>query len=189
MRVVGINGSGRADGNTAVLVRAILEGAAEAGAETTLFQLAMMDFMGCDGWHGCKEQHRCVIQDDMQRFYDVAPETDVLVFGSPIYFDHLAWKAKAFIDRLYCYLGPALENYYPNPEARVVVALTYGAGGEHSYDAVADWVRERFASYWKLQTAATFAIPFCGFRPVIEPSHPTVQEARAFGATLPAGPS
>lgn len=184
MRVVGINGSGRADGNTAVLVRGVLDGAAEAGAETSFLQLAQMSFVGCDSWQGCKKAHRCQLQDDMQRFYDLAPGADLLVFGAPIYFDHLAWKAKAFFDRLYCYLGPELENYYPNPKARIVIALTYGAGGEHTYDDVADWLQERFRFYFGLETAARFAIPFCGFQPLIEPTHPTVQEARAFGRSL-----
>ena len=184
MRVVGINGSGRADGNTAVLVRAILEGAAKAGAQTDFLQLAQMDFVGCDSSQACKKTHRCQLQDGMQRFYALAPEADVLVFGAPIYFDHKAAQAKAFFDRLFCYCGSGMENYYPNPEARIVIALTYGAGGEDTYDEVADWLAERFRFYFGLETAARFAIPSCGLEPLIEPTHPTVQAARAFGRGL-----
>jgi len=49
MKVVGFVGSPRRDGNTDVLVRKILQGAASQGAQTKVFYLNEMDFKGCQG--------------------------------------------------------------------------------------------------------------------------------------------
>jgi len=185
VKVIGIDGSGRGEGNTATLVRAVLEGAAEAGAETDLLWLGGMELAGCNACQQCKETHQCVIQDDMQRFYDVAPEADVLVLGSPMYLDHVTAQTKAFIDRLYCYLGSALENHYPNKDARLVAAITYGAGGEHTYDGVLEWIKGRFGFYFKLETVATFAIPACLKTSVLDRNHPVVRQAYETGKCLP----
>ena len=184
MNVVGIDGSGRGGGNTAVLVNAVLQGAAESGARTRLISLAGLDLAGCDGCQACKQSHRCVIEDDMSKFYDIAPETDVLVLGTPIYFDQVTAQMKAFLDRLYCYLGPALENHYPNPDARAVFAITYGAGGDSTYDGIVDWLKGRLKGYYKIETAASFAIPTCGHEPLIGADHPVVQAAVTFGRGL-----
>ncbi|MGD2175987.1 MAG: flavodoxin family protein [Candidatus Brocadiaceae bacterium] len=184
MYVLGVNGSGRADGNTAVLVAAVLEGAEAAGASTGLLQLAQMQFQGCDGCQRCKESHRCAVRDDMDRFYELAAEADVLVPGSPIYLDHVTGQMKSFIDRLYCYLGPKLENHYPNPAARAVPCITYGAGGDETYDGVLEWMSGRLSGYFGIPTIGTFALPGAGFRPVVGEEHPIIRHARAFGESL-----
>jgi len=184
MHVVGVSGSGRPDGNTAVLVNAVLEGAAQSGAQTDLLQLAEMEIAGCNGCKACKENQTCVIRDEMYRFYDIAPQTDVLVLGSPIYLDHVTAQTKAFIDRLYCYLGPRLENNYPNQDARAVLCITYGAGGERTYDAVLDWLRARLKGYWGIETVGALAAHATAHEPIIAPDHPILQTARQLGAGL-----
>ncbi len=184
MKVVGVNGSGRTDGNTAVLINAVLRGAAGAGCETELLQLGPMQIAGCGSCYACKENQTCVTRDDMYRFYDMAPKADVLVLASPIYLDHITAQMKAFFDRLYCYLGPNLENNYPNRRARAVVGITYGAGGEHSYDYVTDWMKARLKFYWGIETIATLAVNSTAHKPLIRRSHPVVQEAERLGGAL-----
>ena len=184
MNVVGINGSGRRGGNTAVMVNALLEGAATAGADTALFELADWTIAGCNDCKACKDNKPCVVKDDMQRFYDVAAETDVLVLGSPIYLDHITAQLMAFIQRTYCYLGTALENYWPNPNTRVVLGITYGAGNAHGYDDVLDWMAGRMSFYYGLKTIKSFRVPSTKATPIITPAHPEVERARAFGETL-----
>jgi len=184
MKVLGVDGSGRGGGNTAVLVRAILDGAEAGGAETELLDLAGWDIHGCDACQGCKWSRRCVIEDDMQRFYDVAPEADVLVLGSPIYLDHVTAQMMAFIQRTYCYIGPALENYWPREGVRAVLAITYGAGDPHMYDDVLDWMAGRMKGYFEIPTVARFAIPSTAHEPIITDDHPEVARAREFGGSL-----
>jgi len=187
MRIVAVNGSGRVNGNTAALLNALLAGAREAGAETTLLQLGEMTVAPCDSCRTCKQNQTCVIRDDMDRFYELAPEADVVAIGSPIYLDHVTAQTKAFIDRLYCYLGPNLENYYPNRKARAVVAITYGAGDEHAYDYVLDWLKARLKGYFGIETVASLAVHSTVYDPPIGPDHSVVQRARELGRRLAAG--
>lgn len=184
MRIVGVNGSGRVDGNTAVLVRAVLQGAAERGAQATLLQLGRMQIAGCNSCKACKADQRCVIRDDMDRAYEVLPEADVLMLATPIYLDHVTAQTKAFIDRLYCYLGLNLENHYPNKAARVALGITYGAGGGDTYAFVTDWMKERFRFYFDLPTIATLTIDSTSFSPLIDGGHPVVRAAHEFGRSL-----
>ena len=184
MKVLGVDGSGRGGGNTAVLVRAVLDGAAAGGAETELFDLSGWDISGCTDCKGCKQSHRCVVQDDMQRFYDVAPEADVLVLGSPIYLDHVTAQMMAFIQRTYCYIGLALENYWPREGVRAALGITYGAGNPHGYDYVLDWMAGRMKGYFAIPTVARFAIPSTAHEPIITDDHPEVARAREFGRAL-----
>ena len=49
MKVAAFCGSGRKQGNTALLLRAVLEPLAKAGAETELVELAGIEIRGCMG--------------------------------------------------------------------------------------------------------------------------------------------
>lgn len=187
MNVLGVNGSGRAGGNTAVLVNAICRGAAEAGCDTDLLELADLDIRGCTACKACKDSQRCALDDDMRRFYTRAADTDMLVLASPVYLGHITAQLMAFIQRMYCYLGPAIENRYPNGDARVVVGLTYGAPSA-DYGYVADWVASRMKRYFDLPTVATFAAGGVTHEPILTDQHPEVWRAYEFGRTLKGRP-
>ena len=184
MNVLGVDGSGRGGGNTSVLVRGFLDGARQAGCRTEMLELAGWSIRGCDACKGCKRTRRCVIDDDMRRFYDVAPQTDVLFLASPIYLDHITAQLMAFIQRTYCYLGAHLENYYPLRTARAALGITYGAGKPHMYQYVLDWMAARLKGYYGIETLATFTIPATTHEPIIAADHPEVRRAREFGAGL-----
>lgn len=101
MKVVGISGSPRKEGNTGILVRKALEGAEGKGADTTYISLAGKDIRGCIACPDCGKGDRCVIDDDMQEIYPLLVEADAIVLGTPIYFGTFASQTKAFIDRCY----------------------------------------------------------------------------------------
>ncbi len=189
MNVLGINGSPRPNGNTFAVVQAVLGGAAEAGAQTEMMQVGRWVVAGCRACRQCKDSHRCVVGDDMQRFYDAAPLADLLVIGSPIYLDHITAQLMAFIQRLFCYIGqpPAMESHYPRPGARAVLAITYGVGGEHAYDEVIDWLAERLSGYWLIPTLARFRLAAMSHDYPVSPTGPQVRSAYEFGRSLVGG--
>ena len=53
MKVIGINGSARKDGNTAILIRKVFEELNNAGIETELIQLADYEIQPCRGCFAC----------------------------------------------------------------------------------------------------------------------------------------
>ncbi|WP_347490267.1 flavodoxin family protein [Desulfoscipio sp. XC116] len=101
MKILGIVGSPRRNGNTSRLVKEVLQGAAKEGAITELVFLHDYKFTGCRGCEKCSESCRCVINDDMQKLYPLLLEADGLVLGSPTYFYNVSADMKKFIDRCY----------------------------------------------------------------------------------------
>lgn len=77
--------------------------------------------------------------------------TNVLVFGTPIYHDHVAAQAKIFIDRLYAY---EWRDSFPK-DAKAVVIITYEGDNPNGYDDVLEWIKGRFKRYYRIETIAT----------------------------------
>jgi multimeric flavodoxin WrbA len=105
MKVLGIVGSPRKDGNTQIMVEEVLAAVREAGAETDIFLVFDKSIAGCDACGSCFKTGVCKIKDDMQSLYEKMEWADAIVFGSPVYFNYVSSQAKAIIDRTFCYLG------------------------------------------------------------------------------------
>jgi multimeric flavodoxin WrbA len=101
VKVIGICGSPR-KGNTEILLREALNAAKKAGAETDLILLKNLDIRHCDGCNRCVEGDAsglCYLQDEMQELYKRMESADVIILGSPNYYDNVTGTMKDFIDR------------------------------------------------------------------------------------------
>jgi multimeric flavodoxin WrbA len=103
MKVLGVVGSRRKNGNTAYLVEQALQAIESKEVETELIFLGDYNIRGCTGCEGCKDTYKCVIKDDMQKIYPLIMSADAIVLGSPTYFYNITADMKAFIERLYCF--------------------------------------------------------------------------------------
>ncbi|MDD1712381.1 MAG: flavodoxin family protein [Methanoregulaceae archaeon] len=102
MMVLGISGSMRKDGNTANLVRAVLEPCARAGIATEFVSLAGKEIRPCLGCEKCKEKNWCINEaDDWAGIMNKVRNCEVLVIGSPTYYYDVSGQLKNFIDRSY----------------------------------------------------------------------------------------
>ncbi|MBA2846682.1 multimeric flavodoxin WrbA [Methanococcus maripaludis] len=101
MKVVAINGSPKKQGNTALLINKILDGAKSNGAEIIQYDIDKMNVNGCKGCMHCRSEFKCAQKDDMAEILENLKEADVLVIGSPIYMWQVTGQAKIFLDRLY----------------------------------------------------------------------------------------
>jgi len=99
MKVLGIYGSPRKNGNTDRLLDKALEGARAAGAETSAVYARKLKMSGCIECGGCDKTGKCVVQDDMQSVYPRMEEADVIILASPIFFYGLTAQVKALVDR------------------------------------------------------------------------------------------
>lgn len=103
MKIIGIAGSPRKQGNSTTLLNYVLEGAAEKGAERLpIVHLEDLNFKGCQNCGGCNDTGRCVQKDDLTPVYKSLAEADIWVLSSPIYFDGISGQLKLFFDRLLC---------------------------------------------------------------------------------------
>ncbi|MBN1678171.1 MAG: flavodoxin family protein [Candidatus Thermoplasmatota archaeon] len=104
LKVLGILGSPRLDGNTAQLLDAVLDGARGAGADVDRLELARMRIDPCRECRECDSGLGCVQRtDDMSRIYKAIREMDAIAVASPIFFMGVTSQTKAMIDRCQCF--------------------------------------------------------------------------------------
>ena len=99
MKVLGIMGSPRRQGNTELLLDKALEGAKEEGAEVQKVLVSKLKISPCLEIYACLKDGNCAIKDDMQSLYKKLLEADHIIFASPIFFYGVTSQAKAVIDR------------------------------------------------------------------------------------------
>jgi multimeric flavodoxin WrbA len=105
-KIIGIVGSPRNDGNTAILVRQVLDGATEAGAETSIVYLNDLSYRGCQGCYECRTTGCCAQMDDLVPvLYDIAA-ADAIILGSPNYMGSITGQLKLMIDRFCMFMNP-----------------------------------------------------------------------------------
>lgn len=99
MKVLGICGSPREDGNSDLLLEKALQGAKSAGADVTSLRAADLDISGCHECGGCDETGECIVDDDMQKVYPQFYQADAVILATPIFFYGPPAQLKALIDR------------------------------------------------------------------------------------------
>ncbi len=129
MNIIGIIASPRKEGNTAWIVKKILEGAKEQGAETRAWHFCDLNIKPCQGCLCChKSDGGCVINDDMQILYDALEKADALVLGSPVYMGQMSAQAKIITDRLFAKISPRFSPYFKEKTVKKKLILTFNQG-------------------------------------------------------------
>jgi multimeric flavodoxin WrbA len=99
MKVIGIVGSPRVNGNTELLTAHALKAIAEDGLETGLISLAGLDIRSCTACMACQKEERCSIKDDLFPIYLKMKEADGIILASPVYYGSATALMKAFMER------------------------------------------------------------------------------------------
>ena len=99
LKIVGIYGSPRKDGNSDLLLDSALKGCQEQGDEVKRVYVRDLHIGGCTGCDGCAKNGICVIKDDMQDIYKLLDDADVIILSSPIFFYGVTSQLKTLIDR------------------------------------------------------------------------------------------
>ncbi|MGD0352461.1 MAG: flavodoxin family protein [Dehalococcoidia bacterium] len=99
LKVLGIAGSPRRDGNTDHLLQQVMAGASSQGAETKTVVLSELNILPCRHCDGCIKTGKCVVDDDMQWLHTDLRGADRIVLASPIFFMGVTAQTKAMIDR------------------------------------------------------------------------------------------
>lgn len=104
MRILGIVGSPRKNGNTEIMMNEALRVAREAGCETEMFLSSEKTVAPCDACGICFEAGACAVKDDMQELYAMLERADGIIIGSPVYFGSVSAQTKAIMDRMFALL-------------------------------------------------------------------------------------
>jgi multimeric flavodoxin WrbA len=147
MKVLGLSGSNRKDGNTAALIKQVLRHVDEEKCpdiETEFVSLSGKIIKPCIGCEKCKEKKWCVIEDDdWAKVINKVLDCDVLVIGSPTYYYDICGHLKNFIDRTYSLFH---DRKLAGRHA-VVVAVCAERGCERALETLEGFVNTHEFSY------------------------------------------
>lgn len=156
MKVIGINGSPRKDGNTAILIQTVFEELTKEGIETELIQLSGKSIEGCKACWAChkNKNQQCVITDDFfNECFAKMLASDGIILGSPVYSAGVTSQMKALIDRASMVLAGNRGIFKHKIGASVVAARRGGAIS--AFDTLNNFLysKEMFlvgSSYWNM---------------------------------------
>lgn len=131
-KIVILQGSPNAKGNTATLTNEIARGASAAGAQVESFFLQKLQIASCNACLGCQKKGAkgCVIDDDMTEIYKAVKTADAIVFASPIYWFTVTAQLKQVLDRFFALITPKGHLFAGK---RIGLAFTYG--GDDVFDS------------------------------------------------------
>ena len=140
MNILILQGSPRANGNTAWMAEEFKNAAEAAGHQVTLVNVAKKKIAGCLACEYChtKGNGTCIQKDDMQEIYPLMAEAEALVLAAPIYYSTLCAQIQAPIQRMYCVNAPAKVKK---------IALLMSSYSPNVYDGAIAEVRD-ICNYW-----------------------------------------
>ena len=101
MKVLLINGSPRANGNTALALEEMKKVFAQEGIEVVSLHVGKEAIVGCTACHGCGKLGRCVHDDMVNEAAHLLQECDGMVVGTPVYYASANGTVTSFLDRLF----------------------------------------------------------------------------------------
>ena len=118
-----LNGSPRAKGNTAALIKALITGAESVGHTAEVVNIPSLNIKPCTGCYSCAagKGDPCIQKDDMKEIYSRIDKADAVVFASPLYWWHFTAQMKTAIDRLFA-VAAANNMHIPQKETALIIA-------------------------------------------------------------------
>ena len=150
MNILILNGSPRSNGNTAAMVKAYAEGAAEAGHTIHIVDVCKKKIGGCLACEYCHTNGngKCIQQDDMQEIHTLLEDAEMIVLASPIYYHSFSGQLQCAINRIY-----ALDK----PKKLRKAALLMSSGSDLVYSGAIFEYQNSFLQYLNLQDCGMFA--------------------------------
>ncbi len=101
MKVLLINGSPKAKGNTAFALAQMAEAFSEQGIDVQTIHVGNQAVRGCIACGACKKAGKCVFDDTVNQTAELFREAGGLVVASPVYYASANATLIAFLDRLF----------------------------------------------------------------------------------------
>ncbi len=101
MKVLMINGSPRAKGNTYTALQEMEKIFATEGIECEIVHIGNQNIRGCIACRSCAKSGKCVFDDAVNEIAPKFAECDGLVVGSPVYYASANATLIAFLTRLF----------------------------------------------------------------------------------------
>lgn len=182
MRVLGVVGSPRKEGNTDILVDEALRGAREAGRETEKVFLNDLRISPCQSvcTEYCEKTGDCKIKDDMSPIYNTLYDSDPVILGTPVYWYGPSAQLKAFVDRWYAFSHP---KYVGRMRGKTLILI---AAFEESNSSAADGLVtmiDKTAKYLKCEFSKKLLVS-AGAKGIVKQNPHAMEQAYNLGLEL-----
>lgn len=156
MKVIGINGSPRAEGNTALALGEMAREFAAAGIEMEILHIGNRMVRGCQACGACSrnKDERCIIANDpVNEAIQKMKEADAIVLGSPVHYAGIGGAMKCFCDRVF-YVAQSNGGLFAGKSGASVVAVRRTGGsaawqGLNFYLSISNMILAG-SSYWSI---------------------------------------
>ncbi len=127
MKALLVNGSPHKEGCTSAALIEVAAALNREGIDTDLFWVGNQPIAGCTGCRACVKANRCVLQDTVNDFLELAGDYDGFVFGSPVHWAGASGALTSFLDRaFYADLNGGGNRFRLKPAVAVVSARRAG---------------------------------------------------------------
>ncbi len=135
--IISLNGSPKDGSSTGILLdtvaSAVIDNSEYSFTEES-YNLHELKFSFCQSCGFSPEPDYCIYHDDYYPIYQKLIDCDIILFGSPVYFDSVSAQAKAFIDRCNCLRPPDFKGETGDKFKKIIARKRLGAmvlvGGE-----------------------------------------------------------
>ena len=129
MKVLLLNGSPKANGNTALALKEMAAIFEKEGIEAEIIHVGNREIRGCIACGSCGKKGKCVFDDLVNEVAPKFAEADGLVVGSPVYYAGANATVMAFMQRLFY-----STNFDKTMKVGASVAVARRGGCSATYD-------------------------------------------------------
>jgi len=135
MKVLAINGSPKAEGNTFFALKTAAQALEDAGIETEILHIGQEAIRGCIACGQCarNKNEKCVLpEDSVNDWIQKMKAADGILLGTPVHYSAIGASMKAFLDRAF-YVAGANGGLFRHKVGAAVVAVRR-SGGVTTFD-------------------------------------------------------
>jgi multimeric flavodoxin WrbA len=129
MKVLILNGSPKADGNTAIAIDEMVKVFDQEGVESEIIQVGNKDVRGCVACGSCGKTGKCVFDDVVNEIAEKFEAADGLVVASPVYYASANGTLISCLDRLFY-----SSNFDKTMKVGASIAVARRGGCSATYD-------------------------------------------------------
>lgn len=127
MKVLLVNGSPHKNGCTHTALCEVGRALNRNEIDTDIFWIGVKSIAGCTGCYACDKKGKCVFNDTVNEFLDIAGDYDGFVFGTPVHWGGVCGGMTSFMDRaFYADLRGGGNRFLLKPVASVISARRAG---------------------------------------------------------------
>ena len=113
MKVLLVNGSPHKKGCTWTALNEVAKTLKKEDIETEIFWIGIKPLAGCTACKTCAKTGRCMFDDTVNEFLDIAKDADGFIFGSPVHYAAASGAMTSFMDRVfYTDLQSGRQTFY-----------------------------------------------------------------------------